>query len=316
VAGSSTRGSVLERIALPAQDEHHMPPSDEPQLSSSQIALFAWFAKAGASAQIATSAAPAALVASGRARARAPKPSAAREPGASATQARPSDAKSEPPRAAVEGAAPSVRAILPARVDLYHDLAEPLLKARCADCHGGADPDGELRIADRDKLLVSGAVVPGDPHKSEIVVRMRTPSGKSDHMPPLRAPQIEAAEIDAIELWIARGAGASVLVDSAALSEPIAAVLAKLLAARPPASAASSPAAAPTTSEPARAGAAPPRVPPQHAGCAACSVGAASSPGVAEWLSLFAVLVVLGRRSLRPRVAAQRMVTSSSDAVG
>lgn len=97
-----------------------------------------------------------------------------------------------------EGEAPSFAAIL------------PIFESRCVSCHGGARPKGGLRLDDPDGLRAGArrgpVLVAGRPDESELVRRLRLPLDADGHMPPANKPQLEEAEIGAIEAWIAAGA--------------------------------------------------------------------------------------------------------------
>jgi uncharacterized membrane protein len=312
VAGAGARGTVLERIRLASSDDKHMPPNDQPQLTSNQIALIAWWAEAGATTDVPASAAPPALVAAARVRRAAPSAvamNAARAPD-HATQSQTSLGRVESSNASTASNASAANSTgehdalpaveLPAHIAFYRDVVAPILASRCGGCHGGSDPDGDMRIDDHQKLIASGAIVAGDPGKSEIMARLRTPAGKSGHMPPTHSPQPEASEVDAIELWIARGADVDGELESASLSGPVAGLAARMLAKNTnaaPSGATNAPGSA-GTSEPAA------RMPPNapvHAGCASCGVGSQKARTPLTWLALGLALFAVARRALRAR---------------
>ena len=273
VPGDPAHGTVLARLALPASDDEHMPPAEEPQLTASQIALLKWWVGAGANGEIPTSAAPTALVANAR-NARAAPPAAA--PADSAPIA------SATPQAATEHAAldPALLAALPPTVQLYRDVVKPMLSNRCGACHSGADPDGDMRIDDRPRLLASKAIVPGKPKQSELVLRVRLPATKNRHMPPAIAAQPEPAELDALELWIAEGAREDAVIESASLPVSVADLVHSMLPSAAPSTVASANGAASPTADvagvPSQKSPAKPEalasLTPTRGGCAACAV--------------------------------------------
>ena len=57
VAGKPDDSLALVRIALPTDDDEHMPPSDEPQLTKEEIALLKWWIAEGASESVTVGAA-------------------------------------------------------------------------------------------------------------------------------------------------------------------------------------------------------------------------------------------------------------------
>jgi uncharacterized membrane protein len=279
VPGDPARGTVLARLALPMSDDQHMPPEEEPQLTASQISLLKWWVGAGANSETPAVAAPAALVASARnmrAAPRAPATPPTNIASDAATRATPDASASHAPLD------PIVLASLPATIRLYQDVVKPMLGKLCGDCHGGNDPDGDLRIDDYAHLLASKAVVPGKPKQSELVVRTRLPVDKSRHMPPAVSSQPEPAELDALELWIAQGATEDATIQAASLPVSVADLVQRMLpsVSAPPTSAvAAAPAPATATAvTPPETAKSPPNtealaaLTPTHGGCAACAV--------------------------------------------
>lgn len=92
----------------------------------------------------------------------------------------------------------------------YFSVIQPILEQRCLGCHGAEKGKGGLRMHTPLALLAGGesgaAFVAGDAAASEIVRRMRLGLDDPDHMPPDDKPQPSAAEVAAIEAWIAAGA--------------------------------------------------------------------------------------------------------------
>ncbi len=105
-------------------------------------------------------------------------------------------------------AAPAKSGASPAQ--LFADKVEPLLKARCHECHGPKKQSSKLNLSVRDKAgEVRGllAVVDtGSPEKSELLKRV---VDKDDPMPPKdKGAMLKADEVDALRQWIAGGAPA------------------------------------------------------------------------------------------------------------
>ncbi|MGE0533668.1 MAG: PSD1 and planctomycete cytochrome C domain-containing protein [Pirellulales bacterium] len=96
-------------------------------------------------------------------------------------------------------------AALPAERDLFENFVRPVLTARCLRCHGEAKQENGLRLTSRDALLAGGdsgpAIVPGKPAESLLRDALRY---ESFEMPP--DGQLEIAQIEGIERWIAAGA--------------------------------------------------------------------------------------------------------------
>jgi hypothetical protein len=303
------RSTVLTRVSLALNDEDHMPPSDEAQLTSSQIALLKWWVTAGASNDTRASEAPPALLASARvahAKPRAPSPREALSDPDPST-ATPAAANT---RAAQASADSAVLAALPQTVQLYRDIVAPMLANRCGSCHGGTDPDGDMRVDDHAQLLASKAIVPGKPNQSKLLVRARLPLSNDDHMPPRVSSQPAPAELDALALWIAAGASESSEVQTASLPESVAMLARDKLASAAPATAttiptttASAAAAAPAAPKPAAPAPEAPAlatVTPTHAGCASCAIGVREArPPLALPLALLFGLGLCLRRGTR-----------------
>lgn len=93
----------------------------------------------------------------------------------------------------------------PAPVDFAHDVV-PIVKARCAECHAGANRKGGLSFDTRESLLsTKGVVVPGKPAESELVKRIRHAADHEDRMPP-KGDRLTAKQIETLGRWIAEGA--------------------------------------------------------------------------------------------------------------
>lgn len=85
---------------------------------------------------------------------------------------------------------------------------DKIFATHCHRCHGrdGANEGGFNFVLDRDRLVASRKVVPGDPAKSKLLARM---TSADDPMPPEEEKvRPSAAEIDAVRKWIADGAPA------------------------------------------------------------------------------------------------------------
>ena len=51
VPGKSGESSIIKRVALPVDDDDHMPPKAKPQLTEKEVALIKWWIDAGANAE-------------------------------------------------------------------------------------------------------------------------------------------------------------------------------------------------------------------------------------------------------------------------
>jgi mono/diheme cytochrome c family protein len=90
--------------------------------------------------------------------------------------------------------------------ELFRQTVAPLLEAKCLRCHNAEDKKGKLSLATHAEALAGGkrgpAFVPGEPAESQILDLVR---GEKPKMPKDSSP-LSAAEVEAIERWIAAGA--------------------------------------------------------------------------------------------------------------
>jgi hypothetical protein len=294
VPGNASQGAVLTRLRLPGDDDKHMPPSDEPQLSAAQVAILAsWIA------QGATDTLPASALPKGgtglRPAAKTPRPetsaSASSSPASTSTSTSAPPAPPAPSSSAAVASAPLT--LSPGQVALYRDVVAPLLARRCGECHSGQHAEGDMRVDDLAKLVADKDLVPGKPEGSPIVQRMALPANNSDRMPPPEKAPADAWEVAAVSAWVASGGAADSVV--AATDLPASVVKALNLPASPAVAAA--PASAATTT----AGSAPPGsvVPLRASGCGSCAIGS-RPPGSTFALGMATALALgLGARRRR-----------------
>jgi len=100
---------------------------------------------------------------------------------------------------------------LPIEKQLAFADVQPILEARCVECHGPVKQKGELRLDAFDARWFEPGefgtiVVAGRAAESELVRRMRLPLDDEDHMPPAKKPQHAPDELAALERWIDAGA--------------------------------------------------------------------------------------------------------------
>jgi MYXO-CTERM domain-containing protein len=169
------------------------------------------------------------------------------------------------------------------RVDLFATAVSALLAERCAKCHAGRFPAGNLSVEDRAALLRGGndgpAVVHGNLEASTLWQRVSLPLSDDEHMPPEEEPQLGADELALLRAFILKDRADGATVATAELSAGAVRVLrARAPVANPP------PAAAPRT-----------------AGCGACTVAESTKPPGFPGIGPLAVgLVLLIRRRSRP----------------
>ena len=93
---------------------------------------------------------------------------------------------------------------------LYADVVQPLLEARCYNCHGPRKHRGKLRLDEKEMILKGGKngkiVVAGKPDSSEMIERMMLPLDHDDHMPPKGKPQLTRQQKDILSWWVSTGA--------------------------------------------------------------------------------------------------------------
>lgn len=94
-------------------------------------------------------------------------------------------------------------------VDYFKDV-QPILEARCYDCHQGGKAKGDLRLDRHADALRGGkadgpAVIPGDIAGSSLIWRVNPEEAQDDIMPPKGEP-LTAKEIATLTKWIEQGA--------------------------------------------------------------------------------------------------------------
>jgi uncharacterized membrane protein len=89
---------------------------------------------------------------------------------------------------------------------VFNDLIQPILEAKCTGCHNPRKLKGELSLMDSLSITKGGKTgklfVPGNPDISLILERVHLPPEDEKHMPPDGKPQLTAAEIRLLTLWI------------------------------------------------------------------------------------------------------------------
>lgn len=91
----------------------------------------------------------------------------------------------------------------------YAAHVQPILEAKCYECHGPRKKKAGLRLDEVAELSTGDPadwiITPGDPRKSLLMERVLLPAEHEDRMPPKGDP-LPAQEIAILEAWIAAGA--------------------------------------------------------------------------------------------------------------
>lgn len=89
---------------------------------------------------------------------------------------------------------------------LYRDVIQPILEARCYDCHSSSKQKGDLRL-DQETFIARGGkhgqiIEAGPPDSSALYKRLMLPLEDDHHMPPEEKSQPSSSEIALIKYWI------------------------------------------------------------------------------------------------------------------
>ncbi|MBT5901922.1 MAG: hypothetical protein HOH58_07415 [Opitutaceae bacterium] len=99
-----------------------------------------------------------------------------------------------------------------AEADVFYDVVQPVLNARCVACHGESRADGDLRLDSFEAILAGGehgeAIVAGSPAESLLLQRLYLPLDHKEHMPPAGRPQPTDFDLAVLDWWIADGSPA------------------------------------------------------------------------------------------------------------
>jgi uncharacterized membrane protein len=94
---------------------------------------------------------------------------------------------------------------------LYSGIIQPILQAKCYNCHGPNKQKGKLRLDEQNFILKGGkdgaVIVAGNADESELIKRILLPKEDEDHMPPKEKSQLSQHDIDLIHWWVSGGAG-------------------------------------------------------------------------------------------------------------
>lgn len=100
---------------------------------------------------------------------------------------------------------------------VYQSNIRPILEQKCFSCHNESKAKGKLVMTSEEAFKKGGengkAFVEGNAKESRLIQYIHLPLADDDHMPPKEKPQLTAAEIKLLELWIESGANFKVSVD-------------------------------------------------------------------------------------------------------
>lgn len=103
-----------------------------------------------------------------------------------------------------------VEMIALSEAEIFRDLVQPILKAKCESCHKEGKIKGELRMDHLEGLKKGGKsglfVVGSDFENSHLIQRINLSSEDKKHMPPINKPQLTDQEIAILMEWVATGA--------------------------------------------------------------------------------------------------------------
>lgn len=93
---------------------------------------------------------------------------------------------------------------------IYVAAIQPIIEAKCVECHNPSKSNGNLRMDTLQLLLAGGkhgpSLKPGDAAASLMLERASLPLDNKEHMPPVGKPQLTEPEIELLSWWIERGA--------------------------------------------------------------------------------------------------------------
>ena len=95
---------------------------------------------------------------------------------------------------------------LSGKPDIFNQKIWPILRDRCAVCHGAKEQQSGLRVDSRERLLKGGtsgpAIVPGKPGESLLIEAV---AQTGDLKMPLKG-KLSADEVSLLRAWVSQGA--------------------------------------------------------------------------------------------------------------
>ncbi|MCF0071722.1 ribonuclease inhibitor [Dyadobacter sp. CY261] len=115
---------------------------------------------------------------------------------------------------------------------VYKDIVQPILEARCTQCHNASKKKGDLRMDELALLMKGGengpALVSGKGAESDMIKRCLLDESDDNHMPPKGKPQLSTEQIALLSWWIDQGAPADKKVSELTVPDQVKPALASL----------------------------------------------------------------------------------------
>lgn len=93
---------------------------------------------------------------------------------------------------------------------VFQDVVNPIIKARCVQCHNANKSKGDLRMDNSEFLKKGGengpVFVAGKGEESELIKRCLLPLEDENHMPPKGKTQLTEGQVAILSWWIDQGA--------------------------------------------------------------------------------------------------------------
>lgn len=92
---------------------------------------------------------------------------------------------------------------------LYKDLVQPILTAKCVQCHGAEKQKGKLRLDSLEEVMKGSDgenVIPGKVEDSLLTFRITLPKDDDEAMPPEDEAPLSEAELAVLKFWVQSGA--------------------------------------------------------------------------------------------------------------
>lgn len=97
-----------------------------------------------------------------------------------------------------------------ADAQVFRDMVQPILEAKCQSCHKEGKIKGELRLDHLEGIQKGGKsgpfILPGDVNESMLTQRIHLPKEEEEHMPPKNKEQLTEEEIEILTAWVLHGA--------------------------------------------------------------------------------------------------------------